>query len=210
MTIKLYGASISSCTRRVMLIAKERNLQYELTPLDFEAEEHKQPPYLQHHPFGQIPYISQDDGFELYESRAIGRYLATLGSGPELIPTEPKACAKFEQAASVEYAQFDPIASEIAKEKVFKKYYGEVTDEKRVEKLVSQLEGKLDAYEAILGKQKYISGDNLTIVDLFHLPYGHIVFEQLDYGNLDKRPNVKRWWDDISSRSTWQAVKNGA
>jgi glutathione S-transferase len=58
MTFKLYGASISSCTRRVMLIAKERNLQYELTPLDFEAEEHKQPPYLQHHPFGQIPYIS--------------------------------------------------------------------------------------------------------------------------------------------------------
>jgi glutathione S-transferase len=76
-----------------------------------------------------------------------------------LIPTEPKARAKFEQAASVEYAQFDPIASGIAKEKVFKKYYGEVTDDKRVEELVRQLEGKLDAYEAILGRQKYISGD---------------------------------------------------
>jgi glutathione S-transferase len=82
-----------------------------------------------------------------------------LGSGPELIPTEPKARAKFEQAASVEYANFDPIASGIAKEKVFKQFYGGVTDEKRVEELVGQLEGKLDGYEAILGKQKYLAGD---------------------------------------------------
>ncbi len=33
---------------------------------------------------------------------------------------------------------------------------------------------------------------NLTAADLFHLPYGSIVFERLKYGNLDKRPNVKR------------------
>ena len=68
---------------------------------------------------------------------------------------------------------------------------------------------------------------NVTIADLFHLPYGKMVFEQLGYGNLDKRPNVKRrvlyrvrslrilirgrrWWNDISSRPAWQAVKDGA
>ena len=68
---------------------------------------------------------------------------------------------------------------------------------------------------------------NVTLADLFHLPYGSMVFEQLGYGNLDKRPNVKRsvlyrvwprgvliqqrrWWNDISSRPAWQAVKNGA
>ena len=33
---------------------------------------------------------------------------------------------------------------------------------------------------------------NVTVADLFHLPYGSIVFGQLGYGNLDKRPNVKR------------------
>jgi glutathione S-transferase len=33
---------------------------------------------------------------------------------------------------------------------------------------------------------------NVTVADLFHLPYGSIVFEQLGHGNLDKRPNVKR------------------
>ena len=101
----------------------------------------------------------QDDGFELYESRAIGRYLATLGSGPELIPTDPKARAKFEQAASIEYAQFDPIAGGIVIERVFKQRRGLPADEERVKELVHQLESKFDAYEVILGKQKYLAGD---------------------------------------------------
>jgi glutathione S-transferase len=101
----------------------------------------------------------QDDGFELFESRAIGRYLATLGSGPELIPIDPKARAKFEQAASIEYAQFDPIAGGIIIERVFKQFRGLPADEQRVKELVSRLESKLDAYEVILGKQKYLAGD---------------------------------------------------
>ena len=32
----------------------------------------------------------------------------------------------------------------------------------------------------------------VTLADLFHLPYGSIVFEELGYGGLDKRPNVQR------------------
>jgi glutathione S-transferase len=95
----------------------------------------------------------------LYESRAIGRYFATLGSGPELIPTEPRARAKFEQAASVEYAQFDPIVSGIMQERRIKPSRGEAPNEEHLKQLVSQLENKLDGYEAILGKQKYLAGD---------------------------------------------------
>jgi glutathione S-transferase len=58
MAIKLHGASLSTCTRRVALIAEERNLKYELIPVDFKVTEHKQPAHLQHQPFGQIPYIT--------------------------------------------------------------------------------------------------------------------------------------------------------
>jgi glutathione S-transferase len=209
LAFKLHGAPLSTCTRRVALIAKERNVPYEVVVVDFSKGEHKAPGYLQRQPFGQVPYIIQDDGFELYESRAIGRYLATLGSGAELIPKDPKAHAKFEQAASIEYAQFDPLVSGIAKEKIFKPRFGQETNEKLVQELATQLENKLDAYEAILGKQKYLAGNEVTLADLYHLPYGSMVFD-LGYGGIDKRPNVQRWWKDISSRPSWQAVKGGA
>ena len=95
----------------------------------------------------------------MYESRAIGRYLATLGSGPELIPTDPKARAKFEQAASIEYSQFAPIAGPIIFERMVKPRIGLTTNEERAKELIAQLESKLDGYDAILGRQKYLAGD---------------------------------------------------
>jgi hypothetical protein len=58
MAFKLHGWSISTCTRRVALIAKERNVPYEIINVNLQAGEHKQPAYLAHQPFGQIPYIS--------------------------------------------------------------------------------------------------------------------------------------------------------
>ncbi|KAH9961826.1 glutathione S-transferase [Russula dissimulans] len=209
MAIKLYGYPATTSTRRVALIAKERSIPYEFVHIDITAAEHKQPAHVDHQPFGQVPYITQDDGFELYESRAIGRYLATLGSGLELIPTEPKARAKFEQAASIEYAQFDPIVVGIIYEKLHKQRRGEAPDEERLKELIPQLENKLDVFDAILSKQRYLAGDEITLADLFFIPHGSIVFEYFGLGDLEKRPNVQRWWQEISSRPTWQAVKNG-
>ena len=58
MAFRLHGSSLSTCTRRVALIAKERNIPYEFIAIDLKVAEHKQPPHLQHQPFGQIPYLT--------------------------------------------------------------------------------------------------------------------------------------------------------
>ena len=57
-TFKLHGFTMATCTRRVAMIAKERNIPYEIVPVNLAAAEHKQPSHLAHQPFGQIPYIS--------------------------------------------------------------------------------------------------------------------------------------------------------
>lgn len=124
MVIKIHGASFSTCTRRVAVVLKELDIPYELVPVSFATREHKSAAFLEHQPFGQVPYIVDDDGFELFESRAIGRYIATKyrGQGPALIPdgSDVQKLAKFEQAASIELGNFDPFVSGIAVEKVFK------------------------------------------------------------------------------------------
>ena len=68
--------------------------------------------------------FQDDDGFIIYETRAIARYLATkyANQGTPLIPTELKAYARFEQAAAIETANFSPYAGGIAHEKFIKKY----------------------------------------------------------------------------------------
>lgn len=86
---------------------------------------------------------------------------------------------------------------------------------------------KLDAYDKILSKQKYLAGDvsatchltypylmsgqqSVTLADLNHLSYGSM-FPLLKQDTLDNpsRPNVARWWKELEGRSAWQAVKDG-
>ncbi|KAH7907024.1 glutathione S-transferase-like protein [Hygrophoropsis aurantiaca] len=188
------GSSESeTCTRRVATVLKEKNVPYELISVDLTKGAQKDPSFTKHQPFGQVPYIKY----------------AEQGT-PDLIPTDPKAAALFEQAASTETFNFDPFASGIILEKVIKKRRGFETNEVWVTELATTLDAKLDAYEVILSKQKYLGGDNVTLADLFHLPSGSMLGAAGFSDILEKRPNVARWWKDISSRPAWLAVKDGA
>ena len=66
--------------------------------------------------------VQDDDGFLLYEYRAIARYIVTkyATQGPALIPTGLRAVALFEQAASVERNNFFPPIYNIFIEKITK------------------------------------------------------------------------------------------
>jgi glutathione S-transferase len=123
MVLKLYGSSVSTCTKRVATVLHEKKVPFELIEINVPAGEHKSAAFTAKQPFGQVPYID-DDGFILFESRAIARYIALKypGQGAPLIPavSDLHAFAKFEQAVSIEGSNFDPFASGVAVEKVFK------------------------------------------------------------------------------------------
>jgi glutathione S-transferase len=142
-TYKLFGSPITTCTKRVAVIFKEMNVEYELVPVDIFAGEQKTPAYLEKHPF-KVPFLVsldfaaemrsdnrtfyfqvEDDKFLLFESRAIARYIASKYRGQgssDLLPnaSDLQATAKFEQAASMEIMYFNeaamPVYREIAKE----------------------------------------------------------------------------------------------
>lgn len=123
MVLKLYGFAISTCTQRVKTVLYEKKVPFEMHIVNSLQE--KSPALLEKQPFGQVPYID-DDGFILFESRAICRYIATKYSdqGTPLLPSPVniQATALFEQAASIELTNFDSFATAIAVERVFKPY----------------------------------------------------------------------------------------
>jgi len=209
MVLKLHGMHLSTCTKRVATVLAEKKVPFELIPVDLYKGEHKSAEHLKKQPFGQIPYID-DDGFILFESRAICRYIAAKypDQGVALIPTEPKANALFEQAASIEATSFDPYVSKAVYEKVFKPRGGLTTDEAVFKGLLESIDAKLAAYDVILAKQKYLAGDEITLADLFHLPYGTML-GVAGSDIMTSKPNVARWWNDISARPSWQSVKDG-
>ena len=46
MAIKIHGLAMSSATLRVMAAAHEKELDYELVPVDLKSGAHKQEPFL--------------------------------------------------------------------------------------------------------------------------------------------------------------------
>ena len=54
----LYGSPMSTCTRRVAVVLKEKGVPYELKALDFSKGEHKGEDYVKNwQPFGQVPAL---------------------------------------------------------------------------------------------------------------------------------------------------------
>lgn len=72
---------------------------------------------------------------------------------------------------SIEVSNFNPSVTEI----LYQYFMIKATDEALVAEHIKTLNVKLEGYERILAKQKYIAGDELTIADLFHLLYGSML-----------------------------------
>ncbi|KAB8265365.1 glutathione S-transferase [Aspergillus pseudonomiae] len=213
MVLKLYGFPASTCTNRVRIVLAEKGLEAEFHPIDLSKGEQKAESYVNDlHPFGKVPVLQDTEtGVQIFESRAITQYLSSKYSsqGTTLSPPESdlKAWALYQQALSIEQAYFDPLVSQIAFEKVFKPRKGlGPTDEARVQVLFSQLTPTLEGYERVLSKHKYLAGDQVTLADLAHLPYGVFV-EQFGFADLlPKYPHVQKWWGELKARESWKKI----
>ena len=76
-------------------------------------------------------------------------------------------------------------------------------DEARVAQAEADLDEVLAYYDRVLAKQKYLAGDELTLVDLFHLPNGSALKAFGYKGTFDKYPNVDKWFTGLQERETW-------
>ncbi|KAJ6577641.1 glutathione S-transferase [Mycena capillaripes] len=160
------------------------------------------------HPFGQVPVID-DDGFILYESRAICRYLADKypDQGTPLFPKGLKERALVEQAASVEYANFYLAVVKVFQEAFGKKHRGLPVDQAVLDQALADFSKKLQVYEVILGKHKFLAGDECTLADLFHLSYAPLLVDAGVDIMTTTGPNVTRWWNELISRPAWVKLK---
>jgi hypothetical protein len=84
--------------RAVLAALEEKGASYRLSPVapgTFQSPEH-----LARHPFGRVPVL-EHDGFSLYESQAILRYLDRVLPTPALTPADPKRAARMDQVMNI-------------------------------------------------------------------------------------------------------------
>ena len=196
--LKIFGHPMSTCTRKVLMTCAENGTPFEMNLVDFAKGEHKQHPHLDRQPFGQIPTID-DNGFTMYESRAICRYLNETQKG-KLVPSDPKAKAMMEQWISVETSNFTPHAMKF----IYHHILGKKQDDAVLEGAHKALETALGTMEAHLAKHPYFAGNELSLADVSFMPY-------VEYGMgtplkdlFAKHPHFMAWWAKASERPGWQ------
>ncbi|KAJ0239964.1 Glutathione S-transferase F8 [Hirschfeldia incana] len=207
-SIKVHGVPMSTATMRVLAALYEKELEFELLPVDMRAGAHKQEPFLSLNPFGQIPAL-QDGDLTLFESRAITEYIADEYSekGEKLTcPGCKKVKAITKVWLNVEGQQFDPIASKIAFERIFKGMFGMTMDPAAVQELEGKLVKVLDIYEARLSKSEFLACDCFTLADLHHLPVIHYLMGTDSKTLFESRPKVSEWVKKITARPAWAKV----
>ncbi|KAI8651144.1 hypothetical protein NCS55_01357600 [Fusarium keratoplasticum] len=168
----LYGARGSTNTDRVRLTLAEGGFaDYELVLVNLAKREQKSEEHMKRHPWGKVPVVTFPNGFTLFESRAICKYLTRKYSFPLLPPdSDPEAVALFDQAQSVEMVNFAEPAGKIAFEKFAKRFIGLPPDETVVEGALRAVEAFFDVAEGLLQNHDYMAGNDFTLVDIYYIP----------------------------------------
>ena len=111
------------------LVCEEKGAEYRLVEIDIMQGAHKAPEHLARHPFGRVPAF-EHDGFALYETSAITRYLDAVLPGPSLTPGDPKGAARMQQAiAVVDNYAYGAMISAVVIQRVVMPMVGGTTDE---------------------------------------------------------------------------------
>ncbi len=207
--MKIYGHPMSTCTRKVLAALAEKGQEAEFVLVDFTTGAHKKPEFLARQPFGVMPAL-EDDGFELYESRAMMRYVDAKYPGVSLTPSDLKSRARMEQWISVEYSYVSPPLMKIVFEKVFKKMSGAAPDLAVVEAGRAKLAPALDVLDKALAKDEFLAGKTFSLAEITLLPYIEYLFPAESGDLVTSRSNLSAWWKRISERPSWKKVTQKA
>lgn len=205
--MKIYGLSMSTCTRKVLMTLAEKGHRAELVQVDILKGEGHSAEHLARHPWGKIPAFEDDDGWKLYESRAICRYLDAKLSGPALLPADARQLALVEQWISIETSIFTPAAMEVIRNLVFaKKFFGKEPDMAAVEEGRKGVRKAVTVMDRQLEGRNFLVGDGLTLADIFFMPCIEYLAAAGELGLIDSSERVGAWWRRLSERPSWQHV----
>jgi glutathione S-transferase len=205
----LFGAAYSVYVRAARLALAEKGVAYRLIEIDIFAEDGPPADYAERQPFGRIPAF-EHDGFRLYESGAITRYVDEAFPGPPLQPQDPRGRARVNQILSIldSYA-YRTLVWDIFVERVRASGQDRAPDEARIAAALPRAETCLAALEALMDTQPWLAGPQLTLADLHAAPiFAYAVLAPEGAALLARHKAIRRWWETMSARASMAATRS--
>ena len=205
--IKVYGIPGSPFLRSVEIALREKDLSYELCAM--APQETKQPEHLARHPFGRIPAF-EHDGFTIYETQAIIRYLEDLLPAPSLVPESAEARARMNQVIGIiEWYFFPKAAAPIAFNRIIgPRLLGLPSDEAAIAEAMPMARTCFEVIDGILGAKPYLTGDSVSIADIM-LAAQLDLFSECAEGRelIEGTSNLPAWLKRMKARPSFAATE---
>jgi glutathione S-transferase len=193
----LYGADYSVYVRIARMVLEEKGVDYELVPLDIFAAEGIPAWYLELHPFCRIPAF-EHDGFRLFETGAIARYVDECFDGPALQPVDARGRARMGQIIGMLDAYgYRAMVWDVAVERLEKAE----PDWPLIAGGLAQAETVLKVLRSLKAQGPWLLGDQLTLADLHAAPI-IAYFVKVTQGRdlLARFADIRDWYSRVAAR----------
>jgi glutathione S-transferase len=205
----------SPFARAVLAMLEEKSALYRLAPVApgaFQSPEH-----LARHPFGRVPVL-EHDGFVLYETQAILRYLDRVKPSPALTPADPKHIARMDQVMNInDWYLFPGVGNVIVFHRVVgPRVMGLTPDEAAIAAAMPKARTVFNELARLLGEQAYFAGDTMSLADLMVAPAVEFFTHTPEWSELGApHANLVAWLSRMEARpsmkaTTWERVSEMA
>ncbi len=192
--LKIWGRLNSINVQKAMFCIEELGLPYERFDAGMEHGVTKTPEYMAMNPNSRIPTIN-DDGFILWESNVIVRYLAAKHSPDGLWPSDPQKRADIDRWMDWQQSHHNAPLTAL--------FWGLVRSPgartpAEIDAARATMREMTAMLEDRLRDRAYMGGDRFTMVDCVYGPVLH------RWSNIpierSNAPNVERYYRTIMSR----------
>ena len=198
--IKIWGRKTSSNVQKVMWAVGEIGLPHERIDIGGPFGKNREPAYLAMNPNGLVPTLEEEDGFLLWESNTIVRYLAAKHKSTILEPADLRTRALASKWMDWQLAVAGPA--------IFECFWGLIRTppEKRNHAAIEESKKKTTAAMAMLDKQlaktTYLAGDAFSYGDI---PVGIIAYRYRQLvPDRPPLPNFERWYAALAARQAFK------
>jgi len=201
----------SPFARSVMAALEEKGAPWRLSPVapgTMRSAEH-----LSRHPFGRVPVL-EHDGFSLYETQAILRYLDRVLPTPALSPSDNKHLARMDRVMNInDWYLFHGVGDVIIFHRVIgPQLMGLTPDEPAIAAAMPKARTVFAELARLLGEQPFFAGDALSLADLLVAPGVAFFTATPEWAELGApHANLVAWLTRMEARpsmkaTTWERV----
>ena len=204
----VFGAAYSVYVRIVRLTLLEKQVSYRLQEIDAFAPGGPPVEYLARQPFGRIPAF-EHDGFCLYETSAISRYVDEAFDGPRMQPNDATLRARMNQIISLldSYA-YRTLVWDIYVERADAPREGRASDEAKIAAALPRARLCLEELTRLMGQEPFLAGDALTLADLHAAPmFAYFLAAPEGAAMLAERPAFAGWWRRMAARPAMTSTR---